>query len=198
MCAKAPEGVLVRADLAEVLAVPVDIEDIAELARVHELLELHDAGVVEQEVPRHECEPLLLGEGDELLRLGRAKRHRLLDEDVLPGGQRAACQLEVCDDGGRDRDRIERRILEQVVETLRAGGPWEAARDRCELRCVLVAEPYQLGPLGEVPREIRTPVAEAGDPDAAQSFHTRLFVVPFFPVALRKSTTRRARSTSRS
>ena len=43
---------------AEVLAVAVDAEDVSELAGVDELLQLHDGRVVEQEVARHEREPV--------------------------------------------------------------------------------------------------------------------------------------------
>ena len=81
--AERPERVLVLADHAEVLAVAVDAEDVAELAGVDELLQLAHAGVVEQQVARHQHEASLLGERDELLHLGGAHRGRLLDEDVL-------------------------------------------------------------------------------------------------------------------
>ena len=54
--AERPERVLVLADLAEVLAVAVDAEHLAELARVDQLLELLHARVVEQEMARHEHE----------------------------------------------------------------------------------------------------------------------------------------------
>ena len=52
--AEAPERVLVAPDRAEVLAVAVDVEDVAELARVDELLELRDARVVEEQVAGHQ------------------------------------------------------------------------------------------------------------------------------------------------
>ena len=64
--AERPERVLVLADDAEVDAVAVDAEHVAELARVDELLHLAHARVVEQQVPRHQHEPARVGERDEL------------------------------------------------------------------------------------------------------------------------------------
>ena len=51
---EAPQRVLVGAQLAEVQAVAVDVADVAQLARVGDLLELVDAGVVLQQVPHHQ------------------------------------------------------------------------------------------------------------------------------------------------
>ena len=85
MDAEASERVLVGPDLAEVLPVPVDVEDVAELARVDDLLQLPDSRVVQQQVAGHEDTAVRLGDLDELLRFHRRQRHRLLDEDVLSG-----------------------------------------------------------------------------------------------------------------
>ena len=54
--AERPERVLVLADRAEVLAVAVDAEHVAEVAGVDELLQLAHARVVEQQVARHQHE----------------------------------------------------------------------------------------------------------------------------------------------
>ena len=67
--AERPERVLVLPDRAEVLAVAVDAEHVAELARVDELLQLADARVVEEQMPRHEDEAAFGGDRDELLHL---------------------------------------------------------------------------------------------------------------------------------
>ena len=82
--AERPERVLVRADDAEVLAVAVHAEHLAELARVDELLQLPHARVVEQEVARHEHEVAVGRDRDELVDLLGPHRGRLLDEHVLP------------------------------------------------------------------------------------------------------------------
>ncbi len=81
--AERPERVLVRADDAEVLAVAVHAEHLAELARVDQLLQLLDAGVVEEQVAGHQHPVDLVGERDQLVHLGGAHRRRLLDEHVL-------------------------------------------------------------------------------------------------------------------
>ena len=107
--AERPERVLVRADDAEVLAVAVDAEHVAELARVDELLQLADARVVEEQVAGHQHEVALGGERDELVHLAAAHRRRLLDEHVLAGLQRLLRELVVGRHGRGDHDRVERR-----------------------------------------------------------------------------------------
>ena len=75
--AERPERVLVRADDAEVLAVAVDAEHLAELARVDQLLQLPHAGVVEEQVARHEHEVALLR---------RARRSSSISAARIAGG----------------------------------------------------------------------------------------------------------------
>ena len=58
-----------RRGSSQVLTVAVDVEDLAELACVCELLQLCDAGVVEEEVARHENAPFGSGQLGKLLRL---------------------------------------------------------------------------------------------------------------------------------
>src|SRR3712207_4960159 len=82
--AERPECVLVLSDLAEVLAVAVKVEHVAEPARVDELLQLRDAGVVEEQVAGEEDEVTSLGERYEVVGPRPRKRGRFLDEDVLP------------------------------------------------------------------------------------------------------------------
>src|SRR4051812_3454739 len=72
--AERPERVLVRADDAQVLPVPVDAEHLAQLAAVDELLQLLDAGVVEQQVTGHQHEVLSPRELDQLVHLGGTHR----------------------------------------------------------------------------------------------------------------------------
>ncbi len=194
---EAPERVLVLADLAEVLAVPVHVEQAAELLGVDEVLELGDAGVVEEEVARHEDERALLRQRDELLAERRGECERLLDEDVLAGEEGLARELEVRDDRGRDRDRVHLVVGEDVVEARRLARVGEAAAIALEPALVSVADPRKLGAveLVEVPREVRAPVPQAYR-GQFQSFHTRPFADPFLPVALRKSTTSLAFSAS--
>ena len=156
---------------AEVLAVAVDAEHLAERARVDELLQLLHAGVVEEQVAGHEHEVALLGERDELVDLGRGHRGRLLDEHVLAGLERGLRELVVGRDRRRDDDGVELRVGEHLLEVV---GP---ARLRIARRgtpsCLPVrriAEPGELGEVGEVPREVLPPLAQArlADADASQ------------------------------
>ena len=164
--AERPERVLVRPDLAEVLAVSVQVENVAELSGVDHLLQLGHGGVVEQEVAGHEHEPSLLGERIELLGLGRALGLRLLDEDVLAGAQGLSGEVVVRDDRGRDDDRVQLRVGQELVEVARRPRLWMAPRGLLEQVRGEVAEPAQVGELLEVPGEVRAPVAEARLADA--------------------------------
>src|SRR5439155_15658401 len=78
--AERPERVLILPDLAEVLAVAVDVEDVAELVRLDQLLQALDARVVEEQMTRHQHAPALLRGRDEVLDLGAGQRRWLLDE----------------------------------------------------------------------------------------------------------------------
>jgi hypothetical protein len=172
--AQAGERVLLTPDLPEVLPVAVQVEHVSELARLDQLLQLAHARVIEQQVPWHQHELALPGDRHELLRLGRVHRHRLLDEDVLAGEQRPPREVEVRHDGRGDDDRLELGIGEQLVEV---GRHARAGIARGEARAVLVgeiAEPRQVGNLVEVPREVRTPVAEAGQADPHLAHRERL------------------------
>ena len=122
--AQAPERVLVRADRPQVLAVAVHVEHLAEGARVDDLLQLEDAGVVEEQVPGHEGEPQLLGQRDESLRVLGADGHGLLDEDVLAGGEGAPRELRVRRHRRRDDYRLDSVVPEDVVEVA-----WSCAAD---------------------------------------------------------------------
>ena len=176
--AERPERVLVLADLSEVLTVPVQVEDVAQLAALDQLLQLHDRGVVEQEVSREEDEAALLGERDELVRLRGGERRRLLDEDVLAGLERLARELVVRRHRGGDDDGLKGVVLEQILEPARRAGARVSGSELVEQVSGEVAEPGQLGEVVEVAGEVRAPVAEAGEADPHQSFQTFSLVLP--------------------
>jgi hypothetical protein len=159
--AERPEGVLVRPERAEVLPVPVDVEDVAELSRVDDLLQLLDAGVVEQEVSRQQNEAALLGEVAELLELGAAHRRRFLDEDVLAGLERPAGELVVGRYGRGDHDALDRIVRKDVVEVGREPCARMALGKACVLLLVEVAEPDEVGEVTEVSGQVPAPLAEA-------------------------------------
>ena len=200
MDAERPESVLVRPDDAEVLAVSVHAEHVAQLARVDELLELLDTRVVEQEVAGHEHQVAVGGERDEAVDLGRRHRRRLLDEHVLPRLQRSQREIGVRGHGRRHDHRVERLVREQLVEVGRRPCLRKTAARALDGAAVGVADPRQVRERVEVSREVGAPVAEAGHAHSrgAQSFQTLSELRPASPVALRKSTTSRASSTTRS
>ena len=194
--AQAPERVLVAADRSQVLTVAVDVEDLAELACVDELLQLGHAGVVEEQVAGHEDAPFGSGQLGELVRLPAGERHRLLHQDVLLHLQRSLREPCMSGHGRRDDDRVDLGILEDVLEAVGERRRGKASSQRVDPRRIEVAEPLQAGELVEVPGEVAAPRAE---PDLRDySFHTLPFAEPAVPVALRRSTTRRASAASAS
>ena len=106
--AERPERVLVRANDPEVLAVAVDAKHVAELAGVDQLLQLLDAGVVEEQVARHQDEVAVGCDGDQLVHLGGPHRRRLLDQDVLARLERLLRELVVRGHRRGDHDCVER------------------------------------------------------------------------------------------
>ena len=123
--AERPERVLVRPHDAEVLPVRVDAEHLAELARVDELLQLSDAGVVEEQVAGHQHEVALARQiRDELVHLRALHRRRLLDENVLARLERLPRELVVGRHGSRDHDRVQFRVGQHLG----------VVRGRCALR----------------------------------------------------------------
>ena len=95
------------------------------------------------------------------------QRDRLLDEDVLAGPEGLSGELGVRRDRRRDHDRVERLVLEQILEALGQRGAREARRVASALLLAQVGEPGELraGKVVEVSREVRPPVAEPGEPD---------------------------------
>ncbi len=223
MHAERPEGVLVLADHAEVLTVPVDADDAPELAGVDELLHLAHAGVVDEQVAEHEATPPGLGRVEQILHLGRAQGDRLLDDDVLAGLEGLLGERVVRGHRGRDDHGVERLVTEQLVEIVGHHGVGEEAAGFGPVGLLEVAAVGELG-IGqavEVARQVRAPVAQTHHAHAdlvthvaspssgaargrvagalgrapAQSFQT--FPVLGRPaVALRRSTTSGACSTS--
>ena len=66
-----------------------------------------------------------------------------------------------------------------------------------EPRLVGVADPGEVGELADDANDVLSPPADARVGDAGQSFQTFSLAIPARPVALRRSTTRCASSTSR-
>ncbi len=163
-----PDDADVRLVQAEVDPAHGDEVDLAELARLDQLLHAHDRGAVDERVARHQDEPAPIRREREVSCGRRGVSERLLDEDVLSGRERGGCELVVARDGGRDRDRVDRRVLEHLVVRLDAADVGEALADGLEPLGPLVAQQLHVraGRVAEVPDEVRPPVAEADDGDA--------------------------------
>ena len=145
----------------------------------------------------HEDSTSFLRKVAQLLHLGAAHRGRFLDEDVLVRLERPPRELEVGGHRRRDDDRLERLVGEQVVEIRRHLRSRMAGGELGTPISGRVAEPAELGQLHEVADEVLPPLAEAGDADGrSHSLNTFPFCEPFLPVALRRSTTSCASSTS--
>ena len=198
--AERPERVLVLADRPEVLAVAVDAEHLAEVARVDELLQLADAGVVEQQMARHQHLPA----GSPRARRARPSRRRA---SRAASRRRRACPPRAPAWRARSASAPASRSRPPRASGSASTSSKLAGRERVrEPRARTaraarreVADPDEVGEDVDVADEVRAPGAEAGDADpdgvATASTPCRSTSWPF--VALRKSTTTlRARTTS--
>ena len=202
--AEAPERVLVRAQLAQVEAVAVDVVDVAELAGVGDLLQLLEPGWYSSRWPDHQHPARLRGRRDHALGVGRRLRQRLLDEAVLAGRQHALGQLGVGRHRRGDHDRVELGVGQQLVEVggqrARSGNA-SAQRARGPPSASQIQRSSVAGQAVEVARQVRAPVAEADDarPAPALRAHRRTRFAASMPrVTPRKSTTSGAPATTAS
>ena len=179
-------------------AVAVDAKDVAELARVDELLELLDAGVVEEEMSGHQHEIAVGGYAP------RARRSRLQSSRAASRRARAFRPRAPAARGRRAWGRASPR------PPRRARRPRAARRNR--------SSPAPAGSVGAFARALRRPrrrstrarrgrrsSARGWGPSSrgpthrdSQSFQTLSERRPVSPVAFRKSTTSWARSTTSS
>ena len=194
--AERPERVLVRPDLPQVLAVPVHAGDVAELPRVDELLHLAQSGVVEQQVPRHQHEVVALGDLDQLRHLLATHRRGLLHEDVLARLERSLRERVVRRHRRGDHDRVDGRIRKRLVELGRHAGSRVPLPEGGLPVPVGVDDPAEVGDLADDPHHVLAPPADPDVGDPRHSFQTLSLTTPARPVALRRSTTSAASSTS--
>src|SRR4051794_9166680 len=199
--AEAPQRVLLRAQLAEVEPVAVDVVDVAELARVGDLLELVDAGVVLEQVADHQHAIGPPRRFDDALGARHRQRERLLDEAVLARLEHAHRELGVGGHRRREDDGVEPRIGEHLLEVVREPRARMARRDALARGRVPVAAPAELDARQRVvvAREVRAPVAEPHDRDADRRHSwTVLRLSAPRRVTPRRSSASGARSTSAS
>jgi hypothetical protein len=149
-----------------------DEEDLTQLSRVDDLLDLVHRRAEHEGVAHHEGEAKLPGQGNQLLRLGGAARHGLLDEHVLAGEQGRFGKREVRGDGRGDDDRVDLGVGEH--ESVVGG----AGHRRITTFCFSqgfgtdVAEPLHpnLRELDVVSQKVRAPIAVAYDRDGLHGF----------------------------
>ena len=119
----------------------------------------------------HEDHALPFGERDELFGLRYRGAHRLFDQDVFPGKNRAARKVEVRSDRRRDHDRLDALVLDNVVgrrgdATGDAHLAQHGAASFAELGDDVECE---VGARGQIAKEIRSPVTESDQPDLPQT-----------------------------
>ena len=99
-------------------------------------------------------------------------------------------------DRRRDHDRLDVVVGDEVVERARQPRARIAIRVLRATGLVGVADPREVGELTHDTDDVLPPPADAHVGDAGQSFQTFSLVIPARPVALRRSTTSCASSTS--
>ena len=131
---KVPDDADIGLMQPEVHAARGDEVDLPQLAIIDQTLDRGDGGAVEERVARHQDEAALIGSLGQLYDLLRRRSQRLLDENVLPRVERCHREREVSGNRSRDRHRVERLVLQHLLEVHRAGDPRIATRDH--LQCV--------------------------------------------------------------
>src|SRR5207247_796748 len=133
------------------------------------------------------------------LQLAGPHRRRLLDEDVQARSKGAAGQWVMRGHGRRDHDGVEVAGGDHLLEVACHPRVRVALRELGTPLLARVAEPAEVGELVEVAREVAAPVSQPRLADAkplAHSLKTCSAALPLAPVALRRSTTSGASSTS--
>ena len=94
----------------------IEVIQRAERAVVDQLANLPNRAAEQERVVHHDLQVLPARQLDELARLRRRRRERLLDEDVLAVFERRLRQLEVRPDRRDDRHGVDVRRLQNLVE----------------------------------------------------------------------------------
>jgi hypothetical protein len=137
-----PEGILFRAQLAQVEAIAVDVAHGAELTVVDECLQRLDSWVVLEQVPDHQGAAGRSRRRDHRLGVGGCLSERLFNEAVLARLQYACCEVGMGRHGCGHGNRVEVCVGEQLLKRARAGGG-EALQLALDLRGRVVAEPSE-------------------------------------------------------
>ena len=151
----------------EVDAARGDEVDLSQVAVLDQRADHVHRRAVDERVARHQHHLPERGQLDQHLGLLGGGRERLLDEHVLAVAQRRRGDRKMGRDRRGDQHGVDGRVLEEVVEPLRAAHRRIPLRDLVQRLRAPVADPGHLGILDlvQVPHEVRPPVAE---PDHAE------------------------------
>ena len=158
----------------EIDAGRVVVEHRAEFAGADDLGDLAHGAGVDERVVHQQHQLALLGFRDKLARFIGRLGHRLLEPEVLTRLQHRHAQREVCIDRSRDRDRIDARVVEQVLVALRGFHGRKALLHHLELFCVEVRDGSKVHAwrLGKIANKIRTPIPVAHHSNIDHGRHT--------------------------
>ena len=152
---------------AEVDAAGRDEIDLAELPGIDEALDRGHRRAVDERVAGHEDQVVAICHLGQLEDVLAGRGERLLHEDMLAGLEGGPCERVVRRNGRRDRNGVDVSVAKDVFVPGRASDAGVAPGDGIERFLPHVAGPGELEHrrLGEVPNEVRAPVAEAHDCD---------------------------------
>lgn len=163
-----PEHVHVCLHQPEIDPSGIVIMDLAELTPLDEVADFAHRRRVDERVIHHQDQLSLGRLFDELLPQVGTVAERLLHEDVLPGPQAAHRDLEMRVDRCRDRDRIDVRILDQIVDH-RGGLDMRILRPRpSEPLGIEIGDREKLAipTRVKIPQQIRAPIPATHDADS--------------------------------
>ncbi len=142
-------------------------EELAQLARVDDLLDLLDGAGEEEGVVDHDPEVLLGGEVDELPGLGARRGERLLDEDVLSREERRLGHLVMGEDRRDDGHGVDVRGPDEVQRVFQSLDEGKLVLGQGQALLGDVADRDELGPGRgvEIPGHVGPPIAVSDDTD---------------------------------
>ena len=157
-------------------------EELAQLARIDEFLDLLHGAREKERVVDHDLELLLGGEVDELPGLGAGRGERFLDEDVLPGQERRLGQLIMGEDGRDDGHGVHVRGPDELQGVLDALDEGIVGLGQAEALLREVADRDQLGAgrAMEIPGHVGPPIAVSDDTDVIMHGTLRTPVLAYF------------------
>jgi hypothetical protein len=155
---------------SEVRANGADVEHVAELAGLDDVVHLEDRRAVFESMPDHQHQVSLARNLDKFIGLFGRGRQRLLDQHRLARLERAPGHRVVSADRSRDDDTFDIGVIDQVFE---AAGGFDVRVQLADVISPLFVEiagddPARGPTLIQVAHPVWTPVPETHDADPAQ------------------------------